>query len=51
MFEKLKEQYEAGFLAKQTLATWVKIEKMKSGRGITEEQYEQITGEKYGGKQ
>ena len=47
MYEKLKSQYEQGFVAKDTLKMWVKINSMKRGRGITQEQYKEITGETY----
>lgn len=47
MFEKLKEQYEAGFTTKEALKTYVKIEQLRPGRGITKKEYEKITGEKY----
>ena len=39
MYEKLKNQYE--------LKTWVKINTLKRGRGITKTQYKEITGETY----
>ena len=38
MYEKLKNQYEQGFVTKDTL---------KRGRGITKAQYKEITGETY----
>ena len=47
MFKKLKAQYDAGYMTKETLRIYVKINKMKPGRGITEEEYEQITGEAF----
>lgn len=47
MYEKLKNQYEQGFVTKDTLKTWVKINTMKRGRGITKAQYKEITGETY----
>ena len=45
--EELKKKYDKGYITKATLKGWVRIERKVKGRGITEEQYEQITGEKY----
>ncbi|MED9991789.1 MAG: XkdX family protein [Phascolarctobacterium faecium] len=47
MYEELKKKYDKGYITKATLKGWVRIERKVKGRGITEEQYEQITGEKY----
>lgn len=47
MYEKLKLQYEQGYVTKETLKTWVKINSIKRGRGITKVQYKEITGETY----
>lgn len=47
MYEELKKKYDKGYITKATLKGWVRIERKIKGRGITEEQYEQITGEKY----
>lgn len=47
MYEKLKLQYERGYVTKETLKTWVKINSIKRGRGITKAQYKEITGETY----
>lgn len=47
MYETLKSKYEMGYITKDTLKGWVKIEKKLAGRGITEKQYEEITKEKY----
>ena len=47
MYEKLKAQYEEGFVTKDTLKTWVKLNSLKRGRGITAAQYKEITGETY----
>lgn len=47
MYEKLKNQYEQGFVTKDTLKIWVKINTLKRGRGITKTQYKEITGETY----
>ena len=42
MYEALKRKYEMGYITKDTLKGWVKIEKKLAGRGITEKQYEEI---------
>lgn len=47
MYEALKRKYEMGYITKDTLKGWVKIEKKLAGRGITEKQYEEITKERY----
>ena len=47
MYEALKRKYEMGYITKDTLKGWVKIEKKLAWRGITEQQYEEITKEKY----
>ena len=47
VFVELKKKYDKGYITKATLKGWVRIERKVKGRGITEEQYEQITGEKY----
>lgn len=46
MYEKMKNQYEQGFVTKDTLKTWVKINTLKRGRGITKAQYKEITGKR-----
>ena len=47
MYEALKTKYEKGYITKDTLKSWVEIETKLKGRGITPEQYEEITGEAY----
>lgn len=47
MYETLKRKWEMGWITKETLKGWVAVEKKKPGKGITEEQYKQITGEDY----
>lgn len=47
MFEKLKEQYEKGYVTKTTLKGRVKLYATKPEKGITEEEYRLITGEDY----
>lgn len=47
MFESLKNMYEMNFVTKETLKGRVQLYKRKPEKGITEEEYETITGEKY----
>ena len=47
MFEKLKTKWEMGYTPKDTLRGWVAIEAKRPGKGITPEQYQEITGEEY----
>ena len=47
MYEAVKRKDERGYITKDTLKGWVKNEKKLAGRGITEQQYEEITKEKY----
>ena len=46
-YEELKEKYELNYVTKATLKKWVQVEAKKSGCGITEDEYELITGEEY----
>ncbi len=48
-FESLKSKYDMGFITKETLAGWVAIDAKKPGRGITADEYAEITGEAYEG--
>ena len=47
LFEKLKSRYEKGWITKETLRGYVLIELKRPGKGITPEQYEEITGKPY----
>lgn len=47
MYEKLKVKWDMGYITKETLRGWVAIEAKKPGKGITAEQYKDITGEDY----
>ncbi len=47
MFEKLKSKWEKGYIAKSTLKGWVILNREKLGAGITEEEYQAITGEAF----
>lgn len=46
-YEELKERYEKNYIDKETLRGWVEVNEKKPGRGITPEEYEEITGEPY----
>lgn len=47
MYEKLKSKWDMGYITRETLRGWVAIEAKRPGKGITPEEYEQITGEQY----
>lgn len=47
MFEKLKGKWLKGYITKETLRGWVALNAKRPGKGITPEEYEQITGEQY----
>jgi len=44
LFERLKEWYPKGYVRKDQLQRYVQLE------ALTEEEYEEITGEKYNGE-
>lgn len=46
-YENLKTQYDKGYISKQTLRGYVQIYSVMPQVGITPEEYEEITGEKY----
>ena len=48
MFEKLKAKWDLGYISKETLRGWVAVEAKRPGKGVTPEQYQEITGEAYG---
>lgn len=47
LYEKMKSRYEMGFVTEETLKGWVKIEEKRPGRGLTREQFKEITGKEY----
>ena len=47
MYERLKEMYEKEYISKETLQGWVRLHAIKSSKGISESEYEEITGDKY----
>lgn len=46
-FDYFKRQYEKNYITKDTLKKYVLIGQKKPDRGITEAEYEEITGEPY----
>lgn len=46
-FEALLERWRLGYITRETLRGWVVLNEAKPGRGITAEEYEQITAESY----
>lgn len=46
-FNLFKERYDAGYITAETLSGWVAIGIKKPERGITAEEFEEITGKKY----
>ena len=46
-FEYFKNQYDRNWITKDTLKKYVQIGLKKPERGITAEEYEEITGEPY----
>lgn len=48
-YEILKVKFEAEYITKETLKGWVALNEKKAGKGITAEEYEEITGEAYDG--
>jgi hypothetical protein len=46
-FDSLNAKYKMGYITKETLAGWASINNKRPGRGITAEEYTQITGEEY----
>lgn len=47
MFEKLSTQFQMGYITKATLKRRVVLYETKPEKGITEDEYEEITGEPY----
>jgi hypothetical protein len=48
-FDSLNAKYKMGYITMETLAGWVSINNKRPGKGITAEEYEEITGEAYDG--
>lgn len=47
MYEKLKEKWDIGYITRDTLRGWVAVNAKHPGRGITPEEYQDITGETF----
>ena len=46
-FEELNSKYQKNYITIETLRGWVVINDKKPGRGITAEEFEEITGIEY----
>lgn len=46
-FAMLKNRWELGWVTEETLRGWVEINERKPGKGITAEEFENITGKKF----
>lgn len=46
-FNSLKEKWEMDYITKDTLKGWVALNEKRAGKGITAEEYKEITGEEY----
>lgn len=46
-FDSLKKKWEMGYITKDTLKGWVVLNEKRAGKGITAEEYKEITGEEY----
>lgn len=46
-FTQLKERWEREYITKDTLKGWVVLNEKRAGKGITQEEYKEITGEEY----
>lgn len=47
MYDELKKKYELGYVNVEQLKRRVVLARRKPDKGITEEEYEEITGEPY----
>jgi hypothetical protein len=46
-FGMLKERWDKDYITKDTLKGWVVLNEKRAGKGITAEEYKEITGEDY----
>ena len=46
-FNSLKEKWKKDYITKDTLKGWVALNEKRAGKGITAEEYKEITGEEY----
>lgn len=47
MYEKLKNQWDMGYITEGTLQKWVLVNDKRPGSGITREEYKEITGHEF----
>jgi len=47
MYQQLKAKYDAEYVTKETLQGWVRLNAKKATKGITAEEYAEITGEEF----
>lgn len=50
-FDTLKEKWDKDYITRDTLKGWVALNEKRAGKGITAEEYEEITGEDYEGEE
>lgn len=46
-YDMLKERWDKDYITKGTLKGWVALNEKRAGKGITAEEYKEITGEDY----
>lgn len=46
-FSMLRDKWEKDYITKDTLKGWVSLNEKRNGKGITPEEYKEITGEEY----
>lgn len=46
-FETLKTKWQMGYITDETLRGYVELNERKTGKGITAEEYKEITGQDY----
>ena len=47
MFATLKDKWDHGYITEETLRGWVALNETKPGKGITAEEFTEITGIDY----
>lgn len=50
-FDTLKEKWEKGYITLPTLAGYVALNEKRAGKGITAEEFKEITGAEYVGEE
>lgn len=46
-YEMLKTKWDKGYITDETMRGWVALNETKPGKGITAEEFQQITGQAY----